>query len=158
MRGEPEAVTWQPVARPGRVTDIPAIYRGELGSTRQWEPQHESAWQAGVEQHFRLRVENVTRLTAAGLDEQVAGYSLWDDEEGRAELCTQHVSEAYRRRGIGQALVEAYVESARQTGFEMLSLDVRADHPARRLYEHAGFGHVGANALGYLRYELQAAD
>ncbi|WP_083329787.1 GNAT family N-acetyltransferase [Pseudomonas argentinensis] len=33
---------------------------------------------------------------------------------GHAELCTLHVSEAYRRWGIGQLLVAAYVESARQ--------------------------------------------
>ncbi len=62
-----------------------------------------------------------------------------------------------RQQTLGQALVGAYIESARQAGFETLSLHVRADDPARRLYERAGFGHVGANALGYLRYELQVA-
>lgn len=39
----PAGVVSQPVLRPARVTDLPAIYRGELGYIRQWEPQHEHA-------------------------------------------------------------------------------------------------------------------
>ncbi|YCH28632.1 GNAT family N-acetyltransferase [Pseudomonas sp. D2-5] len=58
---------------------------------------------------------------------------------------------------MGQLLVAAYVESARQAGFVTLSLHVRSDNPARQLYARAGFAEVGTNALGYLRYELQAA-
>lgn len=154
----PAGVVSQPVLRPARVTDLPAIYRGELGYIRQWEPQHEHAWQMAAERHLVQWVENFERLTVACLEDQLVGYSLWADEMGYAQLCTLHVSEAYRRKGIGRRLVEAYIEQARQAGFETLSLHVRADNPARLLYERAGFGHVGANALGYLRYELRAAD
>lgn len=157
MIGEPENGDSTPVLRPAQVTDLPAIYRGELGYIRQWEPQHEHAWQMAAERHLALWVENFERLTVACVDDQLVGYSLWADELGHAELCTVHVGEAYRRGGIGQVLVGAYIESARQAGFETLSLHVRADNPARRLYERAGFVHVGANALGYLRYELQVA-
>lgn len=147
----------KPVLRPARVTDLPAVYRGELGYIRQWEPQHEHAWQMAAEQNLVQWVENFERLTVACVENQLVGYSLWSDEQGEAELCTLHVSEAYRRRGIGQVLVDAYVAEARQAGFNALSLHVRSDNPARRLYERAGFTEVGANALGYLRYERQAA-
>lgn len=47
-------------------------------------------------------------------------------------------------------LVEAYIEAARQAGFETLSLHVRGDNPAWLLYERAGFVEVGVNARGYL--------
>ncbi|OLU23635.1 GNAT family N-acetyltransferase [Pseudomonas sp. PA15(2017)] len=158
MIGKPAWDDSKPVLRPARVTDLPAIYRGELGYIRQWEPQHEQAWQMAAERHLAQWVENFERLTIVCVDDQLVGYSLWADELGHAELYTLHVSEAYRRRGIGQMLVGAYIDSARQVGFETLSLHVRADNPARRLYERAGFAHLGANALGYLHYELQVAD
>lgn len=158
MGVEPESGASQPVLRPAQVTDIAAIYRGELGYIRQWEPQHEHAWQMAAEQNLVQWVENFERLTVACLEDQLVGYSLWRDEQGHAQLCTLHVFEAFRRRGIGRVLVAAYIESAWRAGFETLSLDVRADNPARLLYERAGFGQVGANARGYLRYELRAAD
>lgn len=154
---QPTAGDSRPVLRPARVTDLPAIYRGELGYIRQWEPQHEHAWQMAAERHLAQWVENFERLTLAWVDDQLVGYSLWADELGNAQLCTLQVSEAYRCRGIGQVLVAAYVESARQAGFETLSLHVRSDNPARRLYGRAGFAEVGTKALGYLRYERQAA-
>lgn|GEM_PF-2146524 len=67
-------------------------------------------------------------------------------------------SEAYRRRGIGQGVVDAYVAEARQAGSTALSLHVRSDNPAQLLYQRAGFSQVGVNARGYLRYERRAAD
>lgn len=146
----------KPVLRPARVTDLPAIYRGELGYICQWEPQHEHAWRMAAEQNLVQWVENFERLIVACVEDQIVGYSLWSDEQGEAELCTLHVSQAYRRRGIGQVLVDAYVAEASQAGFNALGLHVRSDNPAPRLYERAGFAEVGPNAHGYLRYERQA--
>ncbi len=100
MIGEPDNGDPKPVLRPARVTDLPAIYRGELAYIRQWEPQHEHAWQMAAERHLALWVENFERLTIACVDDQLVGYSLWADELGHAELCTVHVGEAYRR-GVG---------------------------------------------------------
>jgi len=145
----------KPVLRPAMITDLPAIYRGEQGYIRQWEPQHEGAWQADLGRHLIGWVENFERLTVACIDDEVIGYSLWREEQGSAELCTLHISESHRRKGIGQRLVEAYIEQARQAGLERLSLHVRADNPARLLYEQAGFVEVGVNARGYLHYERQ---
>nr|WP_288453231.1 GNAT family N-acetyltransferase [uncultured Pseudomonas sp.] len=142
------------VLRPARVTDLPAIYRGELGYIRQWEPQHEHDWRMVAERHIEQWVENFERLTIACIDGELVGYSLWREEQGSAELCTLHVSEAHRRKGIGRRLMEGYIEQARQAGLERLNLDVRGDNPARLLYEHAGFVAVGVNARGYLQYEL----
>ncbi|MBK5438289.1 GNAT family N-acetyltransferase [Pseudomonas sp. TH32] len=141
--------------RPACVTDLPSIYRGEQDYIRRWEPGHEEAWRLQLERHLTCWVENFDRLTVAIIEEQFAGYCLWTPEQDCAELCTINVSEAYRRRGIGQALVDAYAVAARQHGFTCLRLSVRPDNPARLLYERAGFVCVGSGANDYLRYESQ---
>ncbi len=155
MTSEPENRVVAVVLRPARVTDLPAIYRGELGYIRQWEPQHEQGWRMAAERHLQQWVEHFERLTVADIDGQLVGYSLWREEQGSAELCTLHVGEAHRRQGIGQRLVEAYIEQACSAGLKRLSLDVRGDNPARLLYEQAGFAQVSVNARGYLHYERQ---
>jgi ribosomal protein S18 acetylase RimI-like enzyme len=139
--------------RPAHITDLPAIYRGEQGYIQRWEPAHEAAWQRQLERHLTRWVEHFDRLTVAMLDGQLAGYSLWMPEDGAAELCTINVGEAHRRNGIGRELLQAYVAAARQAGYARLSLCVRADNPARLMYEVAGFVCVGTAANGYLRYE-----
>lgn len=139
--------------RLARVTDLPAIYRGELAYIQQWEPTHETAWRRQLERHLTDWVDNFERLTVATLDGQFAGYSLWVPEEGFAELHTINVSEACRRKGIGRALLDAYVISAGHNGLAQLRLSVRGDNPARLMYEAAGFVCVGTGAQSYLRYE-----
>jgi ribosomal protein S18 acetylase RimI-like enzyme len=45
----------------------------------------------------------------------------------------------HRGEGIGRALLEALVASAREAGYFALSLSVELDNPALRLYESLGF-------------------
>lgn len=118
-----------------------------------WEPDHETAWRLQLERHLARGVDNFDRLTVAELDGQFAGYSLWLPEAGFAELCTINVSEICRRKGNGRVLLDVYAVMAGQRGFADLSLSVRADNPARLMYETAGFVCVGTAANGYLRYE-----
>ena len=47
---------------------------------------------------------------------------------------------AYRRRGIGAALMEATLDDARKKGFKRVELTVRTDNErAKRVYEQFGF-------------------
>ena len=139
--------------RRARITDLPAVYRGEESYIRCWEPKHESAWRTQLERHLTRWVENFDRLTVALMGDQFAGYSLWVPEHSHAELCTVHVAPEYRRSGVGMALLEAYATDAAQHGFRQLRLSVRADNPAKRLYEKAGFLCTGLGAHDYLTYE-----
>ena len=139
--------------RQARITDLPAVYRGEQDYIRCWEPDHEATWRAQLERHLTRWVDNFERMTVACVGEQVAGYSLWAPEEGKAQLCTINVSGEHRRCGIGRALIDAYAMDAARQGFSVLALSVRPDNPARILYERAGFVCVGAGAHDYLRYE-----
>ncbi|WP_339497974.1 GNAT family N-acetyltransferase [Pseudomonas canadensis] len=139
--------------RPAIVTDLTSIYRGELAYIQQWEPTHEAGWRSQVEHNLALWVDNFELLTVAVLDGQLVGYSLWRPEDSFAELYTINVSEAYRRKGIGRALLDAYGVAALGSGCTHLSLSVRPDNPARLMYEGAGFIAVGTDSHGYLRYE-----
>ena len=117
--------------RPAQVTDLPSIYQGEQAYIQRWEPAHETAWRLQLERHLRRWVDNFERLTVALIDEQFAGYALWTAEQGTAELCTIHVSERYRRNGVGRTLLDRYSADALSLGFTQLALSVRPDNPAR---------------------------
>lgn len=142
--------------RKAHITDLPAVYRGEESYIRRWEPKHESAWRTDLERHLTRWVENFDRLTVALIGDQFAGYSLWMPEHSNAELCTVHVAPEFRRSGVGMALLEACATDASQHGFRQLQLSVRADNPAKRMYEKAGFLCTGLDAHDYLRYERLA--
>jgi ribosomal-protein-alanine N-acetyltransferase len=137
------------------VTDLPSVYRGEQEYIQRWEPDHEEAWRHDLERQLTRWVENFDRLTIATIDEQFAGYCLWTHAQGRAELCTLHVSRQFRRNGIGRALFEAYARSAAAHGIAHLTLSVRSDNPARHLYQQTGFVCTASDTRGYLIYERQ---
>jgi ribosomal protein S18 acetylase RimI-like enzyme len=53
------------------------------------------------------------------------------------------VVQRWRGRGVGARLLDALLAAARERGVASLSLSVERDnHPARRLYERAGFQQV----------------
>lgn len=142
--------------RSARVTDLPLIYRGEQHYIRTWEPDHEHEWRLQLDRHLTRWVQNFERLTIAMVDDEWAGYCLWTPEDDLAELCTIHVSPGFRRRGVGQALLGAYMDSARQKGFYTFALSLRPDNPARHLYERAGFQCMGSDTRGYLKYRCHS--
>jgi len=83
---------------------------------------------------FRLNGE----LLAVGALKQL------DNEH--AELKSMHTAEAARGRGIGRAMVDHLIDTARHRGVRRLSLETGstpAFAPARSLYETAGFEPCG---------------
>lgn len=142
--------------RQARVTDIPAIYRGEESYIRCWEPEHEIAWRLQLERHLTCWVENFERLTIALIGDDFAGYSLWAPCQNHAELSTIHVVAEHRRSGVGMALLEACALDAAGQGFTQMLLSVRPDNPAKFMYQKAGFFCTGTGAHGYLTYERHA--
>ena len=69
------------------------------------------------------------------------------------------VAPAYRRRGIGTALLAATVDLARENGAGAISLSVsERNHRARRLYDRTGFVVVGREGDSWtMRLDLAAA-
>ena len=58
-------------------------------------------------------------------------------------LFALEVGPAWRRRGIGSAIVRHVLEEARRRRLRSVYLEVRVDNPARRLYHRIGFRRVG---------------
>ena len=75
-------------------------------------------------------------------------------DEGTPEVSLAVVAEA-RGRGVGTALLRALFDRARADGFEVLSLSVEPDNPARRLYERHGFVRVGGGDAWTMRVRLR---
>jgi len=78
-----------------------------------------------------------SKCLAAVLDGKICGYVGMNLILGEGEITNLAVSGAYRRRGIGEALIEALCGI---DGTERILLDVRVSNTAaRRLYEKCGF-------------------
>ena len=55
------------------------------------------------------------------------------------------VREDARGRGVGTALIEALLRTARNQGYRAVSLSVDRENPARALYERSGFRDAGVS-------------
>lgn len=64
------------------------------------------------------------------------------------------IAQQWRRQGIGERLLDALTDAAREAGLPALSLSVEHDNYARKLYERFGFrvvGQVGGSLTMLLR-------
>jgi ribosomal protein S18 acetylase RimI-like enzyme len=61
----------------------------------------------------------------------------------RAEVQKLLVHTAYRRQGVGEALMRAIEDEARQANRTTLVLDTRVDNPAEKLYVKLGYHRAG---------------
>ena len=69
---------------------------------------------------------------------------------GEAHIVTVAVRESRRRLGIGERLLIATIELAREAGQDAVTLEVRkSNEGAQRLYEKYGFQRVGLRVRYY---------
>lgn len=77
----------------------------------------------------------------------MVGLWLMVDE---AHIVTIAVRQGYRRQGLGELLLVAALDAARETGMETVTLEYRITNGAARgLYEKYGFAKVGVRARYY---------
>ncbi|TAJ04378.1 MAG: GNAT family N-acetyltransferase [Planctomycetota bacterium] len=69
--------------------------------------------------------------------------ALPDNQPHRADLCKMQVHRRMRRRGLGEQLVRAAEDLARECGRTLLVLDAVTSGDAARLYERCGWIRVG---------------
>lgn len=75
---------------------------------------------------------------------KVVGYVGSQSVMGEADMMNLGVTESYRRRGIGGALVRELVAQLYKSGVHSLTLEVRESNaPAISLYDKLGFIQVG---------------
>ncbi len=121
---------------PMRLDDVPAVQGIEQASfTTPWPPH---AYRNELESN-RLATYLVARI-----EDEVVGYAgvwLMVDE---AHITTFAVDPRWRRQRIGERLLVAVLDVARQRRAREATLEVRLSNlPARRLYEKYGFKPVG---------------
>lgn len=82
-------------------------------------------------------------LTIAESEMGPAGFSLVRRVADEAELLLLAVAADQQGRGIGQALLESFIDDARERGARKLHLEVRDGNSAMSLYRSAGFVPAG---------------
>jgi len=81
-----------------------------------------------------------TTVIAACERAALIGFAIMDFGDERAHLVLLAVQPSRRRRGIGRALVDWLIDSARTAGIASVHLELRADNEAsRRFYRALGF-------------------
>ena len=105
------------------------------------------------EESFRNEILSNERAfyIVAEIEGEVVGYAgLWAIlDEGH--ITNVAVSPAYRRKGIGKAIVGTLVEVAEENGLNSFTLEVRESNlPAQGLYEQFGFKPAGVRKGYYL--------
>ena len=104
-----------------------------------------------------MRILGGFALVAEG--EAPQGFVLARAVAGEAEILTLAVVPAFRRQGIGRALVEAAAAEAARRGAAALYLEVAEDNPdAIALYESTGFEAAGLRRAYYARPNARPAD
>lgn len=101
-----------------------------------------AAWS---ERSVASELDNKLALWLVALDgETVAGYVGSQTVCNETDMMNVAVTGAYRRRGIGEELVNALVEELKALESHSLTLEVRASNvPAIGLYEKLGFVQTG---------------
>ncbi len=87
-----------------------------------------------------------------------AGFVLSRQAADEEELLLIAVRPAFRRRGIGSALLECLIAEARNRGVSRLFLEMREGNPAEALYRKHGFVPVGRRANYYTRGAMSGID
>ncbi len=97
-----------------------------------------------------------TLLLTARLDGTVAGYAGMQTVLDEGYIANVAVLPDHRRRGAGEALLDALVREGAQRGLAFLTLEVRVSNgPAIALYQKRGFRQAGRRR-GY--YEAPRED
>lgn len=84
-------------------------------------------------------------------NEAPCGYALGSIICGEAELYRIAVSDNFRRRGLGERLLSAFIEKCREREGEKIFLEVRSRNaPAISLYKKAGFEEISVRKGYYV--------
>lgn len=143
--------------RAARATDLPFVYTGELDYIQRIEPQQEARWKTGMVCHLTQWTANLTRMFIMEQGDVAVGYCFWEIQGDTAVLASIYVTPEKRRGGLGKQLLMTFLSHARAAGFNALNLAVKANNPARGLYEKSGF-YFTHDEHGYRHYAHGAAE
>ncbi len=113
-----------------------------------FDPAYGEAWTTG--QSLAMLDLPGVWLSLARVDGEPAGFTLSRIVADEAELLLLAVAPAFRRRGVGSALIERTFEISRNRKAFRIFLEVRHNNPALQLYLASQFTIVGRRQ-GYYR-------
>jgi ribosomal-protein-alanine N-acetyltransferase len=124
--------------RPGRLDDLDDVMRIMNGA---FQPCFGEAW-------TRSQCAGILPMIGVGLTIAegpygAAGFSLARCIADEAELLLIAVDPGSQRSGVGQSLLDDFIETARDSGAARLHLEVREGNPAIAMYRAAGFEIAG---------------
>lgn len=83
------------------------------------------------------------RVTVLELNGEIVGYASLRFVGREGDVNTIAISKAHQRKGLGQALLDWMLTTAKNLGVRELFLDVRADNQAAiQMYKNAGFERI----------------
>jgi ribosomal-protein-alanine N-acetyltransferase len=138
---------------PGGPADLPAVMRVMEDS---FDPAYGEGW-TGPQCAGLLPMSGVW-LNIAREGETAAGFALSRVVAGEAELLLLAVRCGRQKSGIGELLLNRFMDDARGRGVRQLHLEVRDGNPAIRLYKRAGFSQVGRRRNYYSGRDGQLYD
>ena len=108
---------------------------------------HAAPWSLG---NFRDALAAGYGATVGERDGRILAFGVMTLGPGEAQLLNLSVVPDARRRGLGGALLQRFIDDARRAGAEQMFLEVRVSNaPAIALYAAAGFGLVGRRHAYY---------
>lgn len=120
-----------------------------------FDPAFGEAWnRRQVEDALLLGNSHYGLVSASGdtpeTGKPAAGFYLARRGHEEQELLLLAVDPAWRRRGLGQHLIQQLCKVARSEGCQRIFLEMRRGNPAERLYINNGFQTIGLRP-GYYR-------
>lgn len=127
--------------RPAVLADAPALVAIERRSFG--DPWSEASFREALGSAW-------TFVLVAEVSRGVSGYLVGRETGGAGEVLNLAVAPEFRRRGVGEALLEAGLVAFRQSRVEEVFLEVRESNTsARALYARHGFRPVGQRSAYY---------
>ena len=130
---------------PGESADLDAVMEVMASA---FDPRFGEGWTrsqcAGI-----LPLSGVMLMLAHDELGAVHGFSLLRTVADEAELLLLAVAPSARRRGVGAALLDHFIDHGRAAGLRRLHLEVRDGNPAVAMYQAFGFKAEGRRAKYY---------
>ena len=113
-----------------------------------FDPHYREAWTRRQVQDSLALPSTYTILVGEdgrppALPDPAAGFVLARHAADEVELLLIAVMPRHRGKGFGKSLLDMFFESARQRSAKHVFLEMRANNPARALYESCGFEQIG---------------
>lgn len=143
----------EPELRPGGPADLPEVMRVMESA---FDPSFGEAWTASQLGAVLAGAGAWLRIARCG--GETCGFAVARAVGDEAELLLIGVSRAWRRQGVGAALLQEVLDDARKRGVHRLFLEMRDGNQAEAMYRAAGFSNVGRRPRYYRGADGQLHD